>query len=115
MHLPFSRPYGKLSRDLHTPSTAISATHHEPKAMVLPHCAAKSLLVLVVRPLATWWLPSTPAKAGAIDIHPMREGITLSSRTLDVLKLAVGLGEQIQYIKSVNRCLRLASLKLFTT
>ena len=53
IHLPFSRPYGKLSRDLHTPSTAISATHHEPEAMVLPHCAEKRLLVLVVRPLAT--------------------------------------------------------------
>lgn len=83
--------------------------------MVLPHCEAKRLLVLVVRPLATWWLPSTPAKAGAIDIHPMREGITLSPHTLDVLKLSVGSGEQIQYITSVNQCLRLASLKLFTT
>ena len=59
-----------LSRDFHTPSTAIPAISHKPEAMALPHCAETHLLVPALRPFTAEGLPSTPVKAGAINIHP---------------------------------------------
>jgi hypothetical protein len=58
-----------LSRDFHTPSTAILAISHKPEAMKLPHCTRKHPLVPAVRLFTAGGFRSTPVKAGAINIH----------------------------------------------